>query len=63
MTSAFYADHGTVELWIVDPVSREVHVYLLQQDPDQPAQGLKKHDVLRTDLLPGFELPLDRLFP
>jgi Uma2 family endonuclease len=57
-----YAEHGAVELWIVDPTNRDVHVYLLQQNPDQPVQVLKGDDVLRTGLLPGFELSLKRLF-
>jgi Uma2 family endonuclease len=57
-----YASHGAVELWIVEPTRGEVRVYLLQQNPDQPVQVLKGEGVLRTDLLPGFELPLKRLF-
>jgi Uma2 family endonuclease len=57
-----YAAHGAVELWIVDPTRREVRVYLLQQDPDRPVQVLKGEGILRTGLLPGFELALGRLF-
>jgi Uma2 family endonuclease len=57
-----YAEHGAAELWILDPTRREVRVYLLQQNPDRPVQVLKGEDVLRTSLLPGFELPLKQLF-
>lgn len=57
-----YAAHGATELWIVDPARREVRVYLLQQNPDRPAQVLKAGGALRTELLPGFELTLERLF-
>ncbi|HEY0790221.1 MAG TPA: Uma2 family endonuclease [Chthoniobacterales bacterium] len=57
-----YAEHGAVELWILDPTRREMRVYLLQQNPDRPVQVLKGEDVLRTHLLPGFELPLKQLF-
>lgn len=57
-----YAGHGAVELWIVEPRRREVRVYLLRQNPDQPAQVLKGEGILRTKLLPGFELALERLF-
>jgi Uma2 family endonuclease len=57
-----YTDHGVIELWILDPTRREVRVYLLQQHPDQPVQVLRGDDVLRTNLLPGFELSLTRLF-
>jgi Uma2 family endonuclease len=57
-----YAAHGAVELWIADPARREVRVYLLQQNPDRPVQVLKGEGILRTELLPGFELALKRLF-
>jgi Uma2 family endonuclease len=57
-----YAGHGAVELWIVDPTRRDVRVYLLQQNPDQPVQVLKGEGILLTELLPGFELALERLF-
>ena len=57
-----YARHGVAELWIVDPKRREVHVYRLGQDPDRPVRVLKVEDQLHTELLPGFELPLGRLF-
>ncbi|HEY0793672.1 MAG TPA: Uma2 family endonuclease [Chthoniobacterales bacterium] len=60
---ACQADHGAKELWILDPMRRDVRVYLLQQDGDRPVQVLKGEDVLRTNLLPGFELSLKRLFP
>jgi Uma2 family endonuclease len=57
-----YARFGVVELWIVDPPRRSVSTYVLGQDPDRPMRVLKGSDELRTDLLPGFELPLSRLF-
>jgi Uma2 family endonuclease len=57
-----YARFGVAELWIVDPKGRSISVYLLGQDPDRPLRVLKGNDELRTDLLPGFELPLRRLF-
>ncbi|MBW0001460.1 MAG: Uma2 family endonuclease [Verrucomicrobia bacterium] len=57
-----YARFGVAELWIVDPPRRSVSVYGLGQDPDQPLRVLKHSDVLRTALLPGFELPLSRVF-
>jgi Uma2 family endonuclease len=57
-----YARFGVTELWIVDPPHRSVTVYLLDQDPDRPLRVLTSNDALRTDLLPGFALPLSRVF-
>ena len=57
-----YARSGVTELWIVDPKRQEVHVYLLQRDAGRPACTVKSTGTLRTELLPGFELPVNRLF-
>jgi Uma2 family endonuclease len=68
-----YAQSGLPELWVADPERREVQVYLLQKDASRPAAAggqliaasppLKPGETLRTGLLPGFELPVGRLFP
>src|SRR4051794_22955157 len=57
-----YAQCGVVELWLVGPKRHKVEVFLLRQNPDRPARVLSGSDALMTDLLPGFELPLGRLF-
>lgn len=50
---------GTKLVWIVDPIQRIVDVYTA---PDHFTR-LKEGEILDGgDLLPGFELPLDRLF-
>jgi Uma2 family endonuclease len=50
---------GTQLVWIVDPIQRIVDVYTA---PDRFTR-LKEGEVLDGgDLLPGFELPLERLF-
>jgi Uma2 family endonuclease len=50
---------GTQLVWIVDPVQRIVDVHTA---PDRFTR-LKESDVLDGgDLLPGFQLPLERLF-
>jgi Uma2 family endonuclease len=53
-----YARTGVSELWIVDPDKLEVQVYDLRRDPDVPAATLRENDVLRSQFLPGFELPV-----
>ncbi|HEY0790111.1 MAG TPA: Uma2 family endonuclease [Chthoniobacterales bacterium] len=58
-----YARSGVVEMWLVDPEDRQVQVYRFdREDPIKPKQVLGGGDVLRTDLLPGFEMPLGRFF-
>jgi len=57
-----YARTGVTELWIVDPKNFEVRVFRLHKDPDTPARLLRFGDVLTSDLLPGFALPVERLF-
>jgi Uma2 family endonuclease len=58
-----YARSEVVEMWLVDPEDRQVEVYRFdREDPLQPERTLKGDDVLWTDLLPGFELSLERLF-
>ena len=52
-----YAEAGVKEYWIIDRFRREMTVFRGAEDETiVPAGG-----VYRTDLLPGFELVLDRL--
>lgn len=46
--------------WLIDPIRRQVHVYQPRQEPlvlDDP------ESVSGGDVLPGFVLPLKRIFP
>jgi Uma2 family endonuclease len=54
-----YFSSGTQLVWLVDPIERIVDVYTA---PDRFTR-LEEGDVLDGgDLLPGFQLPLERLF-
>ncbi len=54
-----YIEAGTLLVWVVDPDPREVRVHR----PGQPALTVSKTDTLDgADVLPGFTLPLFRLF-
>lgn len=55
---------GVREYWIVDPVEGTIAVHRRLSDALVPSAGLSKHagDVLASPLLPGFEVPLARLF-
>lgn len=58
-----YARSGVVEMWIIDPEDHQVEAYRFdRENPLEPKRILRGDDVLRTELLPGFELPLGRLF-
>jgi Uma2 family endonuclease len=56
-----YLGIGVVEYWIVDRFRRIMTVH--RRTPGEPVeQVVKEQEVYRTDVLPGFELPLARLF-
>jgi len=54
-----YIEAGTLRVWVVDPHPREVRIY----QPGQPVLTLSERETLDgADVLPGFTLPLFRLF-
>ena len=54
-----YIDAGTLLVWVVDPRTRTVRVH----QPGQPAITLSSDAMLDgAEVLPGFTLPLSRLF-
>ena len=58
-----YEARGLPELWLVDTESRSVLVYR-RSAPQTPEfdVALEETDTLASPLLPGFELPVSRLF-
>jgi Uma2 family endonuclease len=52
-----YLACGTDEVWIVSPDSREVFLFSTRGD-----RILREDAELATDLLPGFQIPVKRLF-
>lgn len=52
-----YRACGTEEVWIVSPEAREVLIYSTRGD-----RILRSDAELSTDLLPGFRIPVKRLF-
>jgi Uma2 family endonuclease len=57
-----YARSGVDELWAVDPEGEEVRVYHLREDPNLPNVILRSGDVLKTSLLPVFEISVKKIF-
>jgi Uma2 family endonuclease len=57
-----YARTGVDELWVVDPEGEEIRVYDLRDNPDLPKLVLRAGDLLKTSLLPGFEISVRKVF-
>ncbi len=56
-----YALHGVAEYWIIDTVARTVELHRLEGTTYPRAH--KQHDgVLSSDLVPGFEIPVNAIF-
>ena len=54
-----WLEHGTVEVWVVDPRRKTVQVF--KQGTDVTLN--KGDEIDGGDLLPGFRLPLGKIFP
>lgn len=57
-----YARTGVQELWIVDAAAKSVRIFLLQQNAEVPARTLAGETAIETPVLPGFSLPLAKVF-
>ena len=59
-----YERSGVAEYWVVDPDTDVVRVYRQGADRFDRAVELTREagDVLTTPLLPGLDLPLERIF-
>jgi Uma2 family endonuclease len=56
-----YAKAGVKEYWIFDRFTRKMTIFY-RQDGKNRKRVCEAHQVFTTDLLPGFELPVQRLF-
>jgi Uma2 family endonuclease len=62
---SLYERGGVREYWLVDPKRARITIYRRSQDGGFPRAGeltAEEHAVLATPLLPGWSLPLARLF-
>jgi Uma2 family endonuclease len=57
-----YASHGVREYWLIDPVAESVEIYVLVGKKYRLKGTFTGADVLRTPLLPGWELRVSDLF-
>ncbi len=51
-----YARTGVVELWLIDPETRTVHVYDLQQNSDKPRATFGEQDTWTSPHFPGLNI-------
>jgi Uma2 family endonuclease len=56
-----YERTGVQEYWIVDPDTDSITVYRRADQRFAEPLRLGRHDALTTPLLPGLELPIDRI--
>ena len=57
-----YARNGVPEYWIVDPSDRSVQVWRLVEGRYDPSGYRREGQTLATNLIPGFELSVTKLF-
>jgi Uma2 family endonuclease len=57
-----YARVGVQELWIVDPETRTVQVYFLQQDAQMPAATYGEQDTFASPHFPGLVISAAEIF-
>jgi Uma2 family endonuclease len=58
---ADYFEAGTLVVWDVDPIARRVVKYRADS-PDQPIQFVSGHDADAEPAVPGWRIPVDRIF-
>jgi Uma2 family endonuclease len=59
---ALYSERGVDEYWLVDWQQQTVLVYRRQGDALQAVETLGRDDTLTAAVLPGFAVPVARLF-
>jgi Uma2 family endonuclease len=56
-----YASHGVREYWIIDTVAETVELYRLSGTSYPPVEK-QSEGMLRSDAMPGFEIPVRAIF-
>jgi Uma2 family endonuclease len=57
-----YARAGVIELWIIDPDRKEVHVYHLPESADTPAGTYSGKQKFESKCFPGLKIPVAKVF-
>jgi Uma2 family endonuclease len=59
---SIYARTGVVELWFIDPALREIHIYNLRQDAQNPSAVHSQNDRFESTLFPGLVFQCSEIF-
>jgi len=59
---ATYSEFGVREYWIVDPVKQTIELYERVGEELRLSNAFSSSDTLESPLLPGFQLPVRRIF-
>jgi Uma2 family endonuclease len=57
-----YTRCGVKEYWIVDPETQSIHVYFLQENPEQPAAIYSVQDTFSSSHFPGLKFKGKAIF-
>jgi Uma2 family endonuclease len=57
-----YVQTGVEELWLVDPETKRIEIYRLQQDPDHPVAVCTDQDHFVSPCFPGLTIPGQEIF-
>lgn len=57
-----YAQTGVKELWLVDPILRQVHRYDFHRNPTRPVRIIDEDERFETPLLPGLVISTADMF-
>ena len=58
-----YQEAGVVEYWIVDPRALTIDVYIMEQGTHVLMSQYGIGEVARSQVLPGFEVSVETIFP
>lgn len=59
---ASYSDFGVLEYWIVNPINKSVELFQRVDEELKMSRDFSCHETLESAVLPGFQLPLARVF-
>jgi Uma2 family endonuclease len=57
-----YARAGVAELWIIDPIRKEVQVYHLQESAETPDGTYSGKQKFESECFPGLKIPVAKAF-
>jgi Uma2 family endonuclease len=57
-----YARSGVKEFWMVDPDTKLIHVYFLQENANQPAATYSEKDTFTSPHFPGLKISGKKIF-